>query len=320
MFPFFKRRDDGPLSVEDAVFTPEDIFVLLGESLDLGCFAAQPRNLNLGRFKAEGSAAWRERLVKRFGPRGLVDDSGEPCPRLQAALAPLAGHGVFIADGDSPDRDDPVEHRTAVLCLTPDLSRATAVVRDGRGFRLRPFPEERALWEAEFLDLFGLSDRFAWAERAQHYIGGGVRLEDSTFSDALKGGGNAVRRWCCDRGIADSLQLQRVSEMGNRVFSGLSAKEMLSTDLRQSVFPEDFGYGVPVPVAGQFRTKGTLIFPEVALVHFWGVSPREGFDWFDHSQSIELCRYAGFDFLGPGEGLLDNLLNFYDYPEGGNEY
>ena len=188
-------------------------------------------------------------------------------------FAPLAGHGVFIADGDSPDRDDPIEHRTAVLCLTSDLSRATAVVRDGRGFRLRPFPEERALWEAEFLDLFGLSDRFAWAERAQHYIGGGVQLEDSTFSDALKGGGNAVRRWCSDRGIADSLQLERVSEMGNRFFSGLSAKEMLSTDLRQSVFPEDFGYGVPAPVAGQFRTKGTLIFPEVALVHF-GASRR----------------------------------------------
>lgn len=104
MFSFFKRRKEGPLAVEDAVFTPEDIFVLLGESLDLGCFAAQPRNLNLGRFKAEGSSAWRERLVRRFGPRDLVDDSGEPCPRLQAVLAPLAGHGVFIADGDSPDR------------------------------------------------------------------------------------------------------------------------------------------------------------------------------------------------------------------------
>ena len=32
MFPFFKRRDEGPLAVEDAVFTPEDVFVLLGES------------------------------------------------------------------------------------------------------------------------------------------------------------------------------------------------------------------------------------------------------------------------------------------------
>lgn len=40
MFTFFKRREEAPLAVNEAVFTPEDIFVLLGESLDLGYFAA----------------------------------------------------------------------------------------------------------------------------------------------------------------------------------------------------------------------------------------------------------------------------------------
>lgn len=42
MFPFFKRRDEGPLAVEDAVFTPEDIFVLLG---GLSTSGASPRSL-----------------------------------------------------------------------------------------------------------------------------------------------------------------------------------------------------------------------------------------------------------------------------------
>ena len=139
MFPFFKRRDEGPLAVEDAVFTPEDIFVLLGESLDLGCFAAQLRNLNLGRFKAEGSAAWRERLVKRFEPRGLVDGLGRPCPELAYALEPLKEKGVFIGDGNIPSATDPVEKRTAVICFSPGLDNATCVVRQGRGFVSVPF-------------------------------------------------------------------------------------------------------------------------------------------------------------------------------------
>ena len=191
MNPFFFNlgRARGPLAVGDAVLTPEDVFVLMGDGMDQGCFAVQPRNLNLGYFKAEGSAAWRERLVRRFAPRGLVDASGEPCDELAEALGPLDGHGVHIGDGDCPGPKDPVEHRTAVVCLSADLSRATAVVRCGRGFRLRPFPADRALWEAEFLDVFGLAGSYAPAERAQHYIGGGVDLRDTTFSDALKRGG-----------------------------------------------------------------------------------------------------------------------------------
>ena len=320
MFPFFKRRDEGPLAVEDAVFTPEDVFVLLGESLDLGCFAAQPRNLNLGYYKAEGASAWRKRLVSRFEEKGLVDDAGRPTPDLLRALEPLLGKGLYIGDGDRPGPEDPVERRTAVLCLTPDLSRATAVVKDGRGFRLRPFPDDPSLWEAEFLRLYNLTGLFCWAERSQSYLGGGLNLEDSSFSNALKGGTGAVREWCRQRGISDSVQLEKVSKIGNSWMGIRGAISFTAFDLRESEFPAELGYGAPIAISGTFRSKISLVFPECGLVHFNGVSPREGFDWFDHSQSIELCRYAGFDFLGPGEGLLDNLLKFYDYPEGGNEY
>ena len=176
------------MAVDEAVFTPEDIFVLLGESLDLGCFAAQPRNLNLGYYKAEGASAWRKRLISRFEARGLVDDAGRPTPELLRALEPLVGSGLYIGDGDRPGPKDPVEHRTAVLCLAPDLSRATAVVKDGRGFRLRPFPDDPSLWEKEFLRLYNLTGLFCWAGHSQNYLGGGLNLEDSSFSDALKDG------------------------------------------------------------------------------------------------------------------------------------
>ena len=209
MFPFFKRRDEGPIAVEDAVFTSEEIFVLLGESLDIGCFAAQPRNLNLGYYKAEGASAWRKRLVSRFEEKGLVDDAGRPTPDLLRALEPLLGKGLYIGDGDRPGPEDPVERRTAVLCLTPDLSRATAVVKDGRGFRLRPFPDDPSLWEAEFLRLYNLTGLFCWAERSQSYLGGGLNLEDSSFSNALKGGTGAVREWCRQRGISEAFSWRR---------------------------------------------------------------------------------------------------------------
>ncbi len=321
MFPFFKRHDEGPLAVEDAVFTSEDIFVLLGESLDLGCFAAQPRNLNIGRFKAEGSAAWRERLVRRFEPRGLVDASGEPVPELARALEPLHGHGAFVGDGRIPHRTNPVDGRTAVLCLIPDLSRATAVVRSGRGFRLRPFPDDRSLWEAEFLGLYGLEHSFTWAERSQHFIEGEFRLDDASFTQALKAGEAAIDKWCGERNISERDQLKHVSRIGSGPFSGFYSKEFFGADYRGCTFCDDFGYGVHIPKAGDFWTKGAVLVPEVGLVDYWGSAPRgPEYDCYGNGEAADKCRYGGFDFLGPGESLLDNLLKFYDYPEDGNEY
>ena len=321
MFPFFKRRDEGPLAVEDAVFTPEDIFVLLGESLDLGYFAAQPRNLNLGRFKAEGSSAWRERLIKRFESRGLVDGSGEPCLELARALEPLHGHGMFIGDGPLPQRSSPVDARTATVCFMPDYSRATAVVKSGRGFRVRPFPEAHSLWEASFLDLYGLSSSFSWAEQSRHFIEGGFRLDDVTFVRALKLGEDAVDAWCDARGITERAQLKRVSKMGSGPFGGFYTKEFFGADYRKCVFNDELGYGFPVPASGDFWSKGSVLVPKVGLVDYWGAAPRgPEFDWYGNEEVAAKCRYAGFDFLGPGESLLDNLLKFYDYPEGGNEY
>ena len=321
MFPFFKRRDEGPLAVEDAVFTPEDIFVLLGESLDLGYFAAQPRNLNLGRFKAEGSSAWRERLIKRFESRGLVDGSGEPCLELARALEPLHGHGMFIGDGPLPQRSGPVDARTATVCFMPDYSRATAVVKSGRGFRVRPFPEAHSLWEASFLDLYGLSSSFSWAEQSQHFIEGGFRLDDVTFVRALKLGEDAVDAWCDARGITERAQLKRVSKMGSGPFGGFYTKEFFGADYRKCVFNDELGYGFPVPASGDFWSKGSVLVPKVGLVDYWGAAPRgPEFDWYGNEEVAAKCRYGGFDFLGPGESLLDNLLTFYDYPEGGYEY
>ena len=320
MFSFFKRREEGPLAVEDAVFTSEDIFVLLGESLDLGYFAAQPRNLNLGRFKVEGSAAWRERLIKRFGPRGLVDGEGEPCPELACALEPLHGHGAFIGDGTLPQRDNPVDTRTATVCFMSDFSRATAIVKSGRGFRLRPFPEDRSLWEAFFLDLYGLAASFAWAEQSQHFIEGEFSLDDATFVRALKLGEDAVDSWCDARGIAERGQLKRVSKMGGGPFGGFYTKEFFGADYRKCAFSDEFGYGIPIPVSGDFWSKGSVLIPEVGLVDYWGAAPRgPEFDWYGNEEMAAKCRYGGFDFLGPGESLLDNLLKFYDYPEDGND-
>ena len=320
MFSFFKRQEEGPLAVEDAVFTSEDIFVLLGESLDLGYFAAQPRNLNLGRFKVEGSAAWRERLIKRFGPRGLVDGEGEPCPELACALEPLHGHGAFIGDGLLPQRDNPVDTRTATVCFMSDFSRATAIVKSGRGFRLRPFPEDRSLWEAFFLDLYGLAASFAWAEQSQHFIEGEFSLDDATFVRALKLGEDAVDSWCDARGIAERGQLKRVSKMGGGPFGGFYTKVFFGADYRKCAFSDEFGYGIPIPVSGDFWSKGSVLIPEVGLVDYWGAAPRgPEFDWYGNEEMAAKCRYGGFDFLGPGESLLDNLLKFYDYPEDGND-
>ena len=321
MFPFFKRRDEGPLAVEDAVFTSEDIFVLPGESLDLGCFAAQPRNLNLARFKAEGSSAWRERLVKRFEPRGLVDGLGRPCPELAYALEPLKEKGVFIGDGNIPSATDPVEKRTAVICFSPGFDNATCVVRQGRGFCLRPFSQDSGTRELEFLSAYGLEGLYCPTVRSQHFIRGDYRLSDTSLVDSLSRGPDGVRAWCAAWGIDECDQLGAVARRGGSRFHGLTNKYLLSADYRKCEYKGGFDYRVPAPAAGEFRTKGVVVLPEMGFVDFWGAAPRgPEYDWYKNPASRDQCRYAGFDFLGPGEGLLDNLLKFYDYPEDGNEY
>lgn len=246
---------------------------------------------------------------------------GRPCPELACALEPLHGHGMFIGDGPLPQRSSPVDARTATVCFMPDYSRATAVVKSGRGFRVRPFPEAHSLWEASFLDLYGLSSSFSWAEQSQHFIEGGFRLDDVTFVRALKLGEDAVDAWCDARGITERAQLKRVSKMGSGPFGGFYTKEFFGADYRKCVFNDELGYGFPVPASGDFWSKGSVLVPKVGLVDYWGAAPRgPEFDWYGNEEVAAKCRYGGFDFLGPGESLLDNLLTFYDYPEGGYEY
>ena len=177
------------------------------------------------------------------------------------------------------------------------------------------------MWEASFLDLYGLSSSFSWAEQSQHFIEGGFRLDDVTFVRALKLGEDAVDAWCDARGIMERAQLKRVSKMGSGPFGGFYTKEFFGADYRKCVFNDELGYGFPVPASGDFWSKGSVLVPKVGLVDYWGAAPRgPEFDWYGNEEVAAKCRYAGFDFLGPGESLLDNLLKFYDYPEGGYEY
>ncbi len=177
------------------------------------------------------------------------------------------------------------------------------------------------MWEASFLDLYGLSSSFSWAEQSQHFIEGGFRLDDVTFVRALKLGEDAVDAWCDARGITERAQLKRVSKMGSGPFGGFYTKEFFGADYRKCVFNDELGYGLPVPASGDFWSKGSVLVPKVGLVDYWGAAPRgPEFDWYGNEEVAAKCRYCGFDFLGPGESLLDNLLTFYDYPEGGYEY
>lgn len=77
MNPFFFNlgRARGPLAVGDAVLTPEDVFVLMGDGMDQGCFAVQPRNLNLGYFKAAGRVALRGPGLRRARETVLKETS-----------------------------------------------------------------------------------------------------------------------------------------------------------------------------------------------------------------------------------------------------
>ncbi|MEF2845801.1 MAG: hypothetical protein U0O24_04035, partial [Eggerthellaceae bacterium] len=105
---FFNKRKPKDIPIDEFVFSPEDIFVLLG-GFDPAMFACNIYTMNLSRIAEErpDREEWRRKMIKRFQPHGLVDEEGNPCPALAEALAPLRAREIVVTNG--PERTRTIE-------------------------------------------------------------------------------------------------------------------------------------------------------------------------------------------------------------------
>ncbi|AEB06151.1 hypothetical protein Corgl_0021 [Coriobacterium glomerans PW2] len=318
MDPFFflRPREEEPLTLQTAVFTPQEVFTLMDGGFELGMFAAHQMNINMRFYKSHGLGPWREALIERLAPAGLMDRSGEPCPELAEALAPLRSLGSFVGDGDLVDMDTTRDVRSCVVSVDETWSRATAVVRAHGGFRLVPFGPDRSWWPVIFERVFRLEGRYLPSKWSQHEIHGGFKRKDEEFDHALRGGERAARAYCEAHGV-DPAPLVDLVLSRRRGFRGPSGISMYAYRIVGCELPKNLPCRMPVPESGKSRSRFSVVYPQKGFVIFFGCSPLPDFpdDWSKHPELRDACRYKGFDFLAADEPLMDNVLGFCDYPE-----
>ena len=190
---FFNKRKPKDIPIDEFVFSPEDIFVLLG-GFDPAMFACNIYTMNLSRIAEErpDREEWRRKMIKRFQPHGLVDEEGNPCPALAEALAPLRAREIVVTNG--PERTRTIEMRTIELAVAG--GRATTLVSErgvlsGRiqGFRIVPLGTDRSAWNkwlAETLETQEIMD----AVDASYYPFVGTQILDAQGNGAGMEHGN----------------------------------------------------------------------------------------------------------------------------------
>ena len=304
MFEFLTRRHAQPADapLEEVRFTREDVFLLAG-GIDTMGFALTEFTFDIVGYARHRGAPWREDMVARLAPLGLVDASGTPSDELAAAVGPLSSLGVMIADGGYPtSRRDP---RTASVSIDGD--RATALVRADRrgGFRIVPLGE-RSTWPGKVERIFGLPPVFPAPEPASYRFSPGV---SDWVLPALKAGDIGSAAAACRMMGMPEEPLRGLVPWVKRNGSFIKGSIRFSSmDYRGSSYIEPEGvYDFKMVRADGpgFRTKVSMLYPAMGICFteaYARVSP----------DKIE--SFGCVDFLSSGFDLLAYMTDFYDIP------
>ncbi|MBE6468975.1 MAG: hypothetical protein E7001_03210 [Coriobacteriaceae bacterium] len=311
MFEFLTRRHAQPADtpLEEVRFTREDIFLLIGGVDSMGLALTQFTFDIVGYARHRG-APWREDMVARLAPLGLVDASGTPSDELAAAVGPLSSLGVMIADGHYPkSRRD-----TRTASVTIDGDRATALVKADRrgGFRIVPLGE-RSTWPGKVERIFGLPPVFPAPEPASYRFSANV---SNWVLPALRAGdvGKAMAA-CRMMGMPEEPLRGLVPWIGRSGSLIGGSLEFSSVDYRDSSYLEPEGvcdFKMVNADGPGLRTKVAVLHPaiRVSVVEAYGVV--EG-----PERPGAACRTDSFvcvEFLPPGFDLLAYMTDFHDFP------
>ncbi|MBE6468976.1 MAG: hypothetical protein E7001_03215 [Coriobacteriaceae bacterium] len=311
MFEFMTRRHAQPADtpLEEVRFTREDIFLLAGGFDSMG-FALTQFTFDIVGYARHRGAPWREDMVARLAPLGLVDASGTPSDELAAAVGPLSSLGVMFTDGDHPtSRRDP---RTASVSIDGD--RATALVKADRrgGFRIVPLGE-RSTWPGKVERIFGLPPVFPAPEPASYRFSIGV---SKGLGAAMRAGDVGRVRAACDlMGLPAEPLCSLVPWVGRRGSILRDALIFCSLDYRGSSYLEPEGvydFRMVLADSPRFHTMHSILHPAI------GVSFTEAYGVVEGPERPGYpCRIDSFvcvDFLPPGFDLLAYVTDFYDIP------
>lgn len=323
---FFKKREVRmrDLPIDEVVFAPEDLFVLLG-GFDPAMFACNPFTMDLDRLAAErpDRGEWLRRTVGRYGPGGLVDADGEPCPELACALAPLKHPEIVIADGPGR-RSRTTEERTVELAVAD--GRATALVSErsvlmGRveGFRLVPLGTDRGRWGAWLAEHKETDEMVADADISFR----GVQVLDASGTGEGMAEGNiitaitqrdqdAIDSWARAAGADPDAFARAARAIANPL---VWPATYIVKDFRGCTFEQMDGIDLPSHPRGPFRMRQMSFYCQGGVDLSICSAPRPGYpaDWIEREGLKTDSGFIVVNFY-QHTPLIDALTQTFAHP------
>ena len=280
---------NSPLRLEDARFSAEDLFGILG-GYDSCMLTAGTGFLSYDDEKLASSVqTWRKKTVSRMRGTGLFDDDGQEAEVLSHALLPILHPEIDISNAS------PGGAASAGLFVGQD--GWTALKKDKGflgGWAILPFDVNQ-----DFSEVCSSVFDTAKVERSAFEDSGYIRdSERDTLTDAVNSGDlEALKSIAWLRNVsADALQ-DLSDAYGASLGKKPKAFELWTTHTEGCEFEPVGGVRTPFPSSGYRKTSQVTVIPAKGFYMKIASAPCEG-DPFTFEFDDELCRARTFCQVG----------------------
>ena len=271
MFGFASGVVGGPLRLEDARFSAEDLMGL-NNGYDNMYLTVGKRFFSMDDDELRSSIAkWRKRAATRLAGTGLVDSEGIPSDEFARALRPLSAPGFDITDALYDG------HAGLFMC-----DEGWTVLKKAPGFMggwsIRIANPEDGI-DAVLASALGIAKPAHSQWEGQAYI----RFDEINFiTDAVNAGNEqALRSLAWERGLpADGLlDLARaISDAGVKLSKMPRSIKLCACDCSDGVKYEGGGFNLPLVESGYRRTCTSLVMPTKGFYMKTVRAPKPGDD------------------------------------------
>lgn len=301
---------NGPLRLEDARFSAEDLFGLLG-GYDTCMLSAGSDFLSYDDERlANAVGAWRAKAASRLAGTGLVAADGTPGDELAAALAPLGAPGMAVSNAQLGGA------ATAGLFVSGE---GWTMLRKDRGFMggwaLVPVDPSEGL-DSACVAAFGLEGVALSAFEGLGYLRDSER--DALTEAVNAGDREALGSLAWLRGLPKEALLDLSDAYGAGLRHMPRAYELWVTHTEGCEFRPEGGVRTPFPSSGYRKTAQVTVIPSKGFYMGIASAPLPG-DPFEFEFDDDLCRARTFcqaGFVHEG-GFFESALAIPEwYPEG----
>lgn len=271
MFGSMKGLVGGPLRLEDARFTPDDLFALNGGYDNMCLTATEHLLVQEDDDLVRAMDGMRKRVATRMRGTGLVHEDGTPSDELARALAPLSAPGFDITDAEHSGKAGLFMSEEGWTLLKKDPGFLG-------GWAIRSVDPNEGIDKllSEALDL-PEPKHSLW--RGSGFI---TPNEGGEITSAINGGdAQRLRKIAFDRGLPKDALLdvmRSIPEAGDRRQHMPTSIELYACDCTGAKKLEYEKFKIPLVEEGYKRTCYAMVMPEKGFYLKQVIAPKPGDD------------------------------------------